>query len=216
MEDAEMNTNDIRNTIEEKLAEEQNTGSYSALLRSNLDETQSQALFDFTSAYLRVTPDLIDQVYNTASKANCLAMFQPIFNALFNYWGEEYDFIPDHIGIAGICDDAYLSMSLMQLVANSPVSGTNQVLMQGVNTDLQKQNNVMAMLLGSTVASQLDAVVTQQYQSIYIQETLTNILNAAGMNTLFGASALNYMHSSLEQSRIDDQVNRQLGAMGIF
>lgn len=211
-----MNTGDIRNTVEEKLEEEQNTSAYYDLLRSRLDDTQSQAFFNFTTQYLRNTPNLIDQVFSAAASANCLTTFQPIFNALFNYWDENYDYIPDHMGIAGICDDAYLSMSLMQLVANSTIPGTNKVLIPGVNNDLQQQNNLMANLLGPVVATQLNAVANQTYQSIYIQDAMNNIFNAAGMNALFGSGSLNMMHNALEQNRIDEQVNTQLGAMGIF
>lgn len=211
-----MNTGDIRNTIEKKLEEEQNTNFYFDLLSSKLDKTQSQAWFNFTTHYLRNTPDLVDQVFGAATSANCLTTFQPIFNALFNYWNEEIDYIPDHMGIAGICDDAYLSMSLMQLVANSTVPATNQVLIPGINNDLQQQNNLMANLLGPMVAEQLNAVSLQTYQSVFIQDTLNNIFNAAGMNTLFDTNSLGMMHNALEQNRIDEQVNTQLGAMGIF
>ena len=216
MEDTGMNTGDIRNIIEEKLEDEQNTNSYFSLLRSNLDETQSQAFFNFTTQYLRNTPDLIDQVYGAAASANCLATFQPIFDGLFSYWSEEFDYIPDHMGIAGICDDAYLSMSLMQLVANSAIPAINQLLIPGINNDLEQQNNIMANLLGPVVAAQLNSMSLQTYQSIYMQDALSNIINMAGMNSLFNTSSMNMMHNALEQNRIDEQVNTQLGAMGIF
>ena len=211
-----MNTHDVRNTIEEKLEEERNTNDYYKLCSSRLDETQSQEVFDFTVNYLHNSVDLMDQVYSAVSSANCLSTFQPIFNASFNYWSEEYDIIPDHLGIAGICDDAYLSMSLMQLVANSNLPSTNQALIPGINQDLENQNNYMAFLLGPAVANQLNALSKQTYQSIYIQDTLNNIFNAVGVGTLFGGGSMAMMHNTLEQNRIDEQVNVQLGAMGIF
>lgn len=211
-----MNTHDIRNTIESKLEEEKSTNDYYNLCRSRLDEAQSQEVFEFTVNYLRNSVDLMDQVYSAVSSANCLSKFQPIFDASFNYWSEEYDVVPDHLGIAGICDDAYLSMSLMQLVANSNLPSSNQVLIPGINQDLVNQNNYMAYLLGPTVANQLNAVAVQTYQSIYIQDTLNNIFSGVGLGALFGGGSMAMMHNALEQNRIDDQVNTQLGAMGIF
>jgi hypothetical protein len=216
MEDTDMNTNDIRNTINTKLEEERSTNAYYNLIRSRLDEDQTQDVFSFTVEYLHNSANLMDQVYLAVSTANCQAMFQPIFDASFSYWNEEYDYVPDHLGIAGICDDAYLSMSLMQLVANSNVPSTNQVLIPGINNDLEDQNNLMAYLLGPAIATQLNAAATQTYQSIFIQDALSNIFNAAGIGALFGGGSMAMMHNALEQNRIDEQVNVQLGAMGIF
>ncbi|MCZ6565989.1 MAG: hypothetical protein O6852_07645 [Gammaproteobacteria bacterium] len=211
-----MNSNDVRNMIERKLAEEKNTHAYFDVIRTKLDQTQAQEVFDFTANYLHNSVKLMDQVYAALLAANCLPMFQPIFDAALNYWSEEYDYVPYHLGIAGICDDAYLSMKLMQLVANSNIPSTNQVLMPGINNDLEDQNHFMAYLLGPPIANQLDQVANQTYQSIYIQDTLNNLLSAAGVGSLFAGGSMAMMHNALEQNRIDEQVNTQLGAMGIF
>lgn len=211
-----MNTHDIRNTIASKLEEESRTNNYLNLIRSRVDETQVQTIFDFTVNYLHNSANLMDQVYSAAASANCLGVFQPIFDACFGYWSNEYDFIPDNLGIAGISDDAYLTMVLMHKVANANIPSTNQVLMPGVNRDIEEQNQFMALLLGTQIAGQLDAVALQTFQSIYIQDSLNQIFNAALGGTLFGGASLGAMHNMLEQNRIDEQVNVQMGAMGIF
>lgn len=211
-----MNSNDIRKMIAKVLKEENHSNEYINSIRSRLDENQAQAVFHFTIKYLHNSVDLMDQVYAAASAANCLTMFQPIFNASFNYWSNKYDYIPDHIGIAGICDDAYLSMKLMQQIANTHIPSTNQVLMPGVNSDIEQHNQYMAILLGPETVKLLNSVAIQTFQSAYIQDSLNNIVNAAMAGTLFGGGSLNMIHNMLEQNRMEERVNVQLGAMGIF
>ncbi len=207
-----MNTNDIRKMIEEKISEESKTNSFKNHLASIVDQVAAANVIAFTKNYLRVTPDLMDKVYAVAQQYNLLNQFQPIFDGVFTYWIEEYDFIPDNLGLIGICDDAYLSLSLMHLIANTQVQG-HGVLLE--NVDLSQMNHDMRILLGSGVSSQLDATVNATYQSINIQNSISALLNmfTGGMPVGNSFSAVQNM---VDQQRIDDSVNTQLGAMGIF
>lgn len=211
-----MNSDDIRQMIKAKLDQEAGSNHYIDRCRIRLNAQAAQEAFDFTVRYLHNSVDLMDQVFETVKTANCLPMYQPILDACASYWGTEYDFIPDHLGIAGICDDAYLSMVLMQHVANAQSPSHQGVLMPGINRDLLRQNQMMAALLGREMASKLDAVGAETFQSIHVQKTMDDIFNAAVGGALFQGPALDVLHKALEKNRIDDQVNAQMGAKGVF
>jgi len=207
-----MNTNDIRKTIEEKISEESRTNSFRNHLSSVVDQEAVANVLEFIKNYLRVTPELIDKVYAQAQQYNLLNQFQPIFNGVFAYWIEEYDLIPDNHGLAGICDDAYLSLSLMHMIANTQVQGPGVLL---ENVDLSQMNNDMRIIIGPQVSSQLDAIAIATYQSIHIQNSISELVNMFTGGMPFGNS-FSPFQNMIDQQRIDDSVNAQLGAMGIF
>ena len=46
---------------------------------------------NFITGYVKQAPDIMDSVYSAAASVGLLAQFQPIFDTVFNYWGEQYD-----------------------------------------------------------------------------------------------------------------------------
>ena len=214
-----MNTDDIRNIVENKIAEEAQTNHFRDYCSHKISTELTEELLTFIQQYLRATPDIMDQAYHAASQSNLADKYQPIYNATFSYWQEEYDFIPDHVGITGICDDAYLSLSLMQLVATSVVPSTGTALIPGF--DLEAQNNSMGLVIGAGIKSQLDAVVAATFSSVQVQNSLNDLFSVAMGGAIFGGMAgyggqMAGMQNMLDQQRIQDDVNSQLGAMGIF
>ena len=219
MEVVLMNTDDIRNIVESKIAEETRTNHFSDYYTQNFSTEVAEQLLSFIQQYLRNTPDIMEQAYHAANQVNLAVRYQPIYNATFSYWQEEYDYIPDHVGIVGICDDAYLSLSLMQLIATSVVPSTGTVLIP--DFDLKEQNDSMGLVIGAEIKSQLDAVVAATFSSIQVQDSLNDLFAAAMGGTIFGGMAgyggqMAGLQSMLDQQRIQDDVNIQLGAMGIF
>ncbi|MEE9390423.1 MAG: hypothetical protein V3U91_04205, partial [Candidatus Aminicenantaceae bacterium] len=170
-----MNTNDLREIILEKITEETTTNRLRNQLKNSIGQETIANTIKFIETYLSVTPELIDKVFGVAKQKNLLNQFQPIFNEVFNYWIVEYDFIPDNQGMAGICDDAYLSLSLMHLIANTKVPGKGKVLIEQFN--LEGMNDSMRKLLGPNISSQLDVIVNATYQSVTIQNPLSALIN---------------------------------------
>jgi hypothetical protein len=211
-----MRTDHIRSKINKAIKKENNTGEFLKNLQDVTDEKTAAAVHTFGINYLKMTPDLIEQVMEVASSPVYGDFFGPIFDTIFSYWGKKDDLIPDRKGVAGLFDDAYLSNTLLLLVANSVNPNTGAPLMPGLNEGLQQQNEAIAHLLGQAVSSQLNQIAMQNYQSVYVQNSLNAIFGAAGAGALFNAGALGAMQNALEQNRIEEQVNTQLGAMGIF
>ena len=207
-----MNTNDIRKMIKEKISEESKTNNLKNQIASIVDQEAAANIIEFIKNYLRVTPDLMDKVYAEAQQHNLIHQFQPIFDDVFTYWTEEYDFIPDNHGLAGICDDSYLSLSLMHMIASTQVQG-HGVLLENIN--LSQMNNDMRIIIGPQISSQLDATANATYQSINIQNSISALVNMFNDGMPFGNSFLGFQNM-VDQQRIDDEVNVRLGAMGVF
>jgi len=207
-----MNTYDIREIVREKIAEEKRTNKLMSQIAASAGKKAAAKAINFIENYVSLTPDLMDKVYMAAQQQNLLIQFQPIFDVVFNYWSEEFDYIPDHLGLAGICDDAYMSLSLMNFIANTEVLGTGRSLLA---LDLRGMNNDMSVLLGPDITSQLDVTVNATYQSATIQNSLSALMNMVAGGVSFG-TPFSGMQSMIDQHRIEESVNTQLGAMGIF
>jgi uncharacterized membrane protein YkvA (DUF1232 family) len=207
-----MNTNDIREIIETKISEESSTGRLRGQLKHVVGKHDAGRIIEFIEDYLRMAPDLMDKVFAMAKQHGVIDHFQAVFDTIFNYWFEEYDFIPDNAGLVGICDDAYLTLALMHMVANTRVKGGSVLL---ANVDLSQLNNDMKKILGPQISSQLDATVNATYQSINIQNTIAALANLFNGGMPFGNSFA-AIQSMVNQQRISDAVDTQLGAMGIF
>lgn len=207
-----MNTNDIRKVIKNKIAEEKRTNELKSQIVASAGKKAAAKTIKFVENYVSLTPDLMDKVYLAAQQQNLLNQFQPIFDVVFNYWSEEFDYIPDHLGLAGICDDAYMSLSLMNLIANTEIQGTGRLVLE---LDLRGMNNDMSVLLGPNITTQLDVTVTATYQSATIQNSLSALMNVVAGGIAFG-TPFSGMQNMIDQYRIKESVNTQLGAMGIF
>jgi uncharacterized membrane protein YkvA (DUF1232 family) len=207
-----MNTNDLRNIIKEKTAEEKRTKELKSELAKSVGNKVATEVVKFVEGYVSLTPDLMDKVYAAAQQHNLLNNFQPIFGVIFNYWLEEYDYIPDHLGLRGICDDAYMSLSLMHLIANTEVQNTGRLL---PGLDLSEMNRNMSVLLGPGITSQLNETVSAAYNSAFMQDSISTIFNMIGGGVQLG-STFSGMQNMLDNYRMQESIDTQLGAMGIF
>ena len=66
---------------------------------------------------LEKVPDLLDEVWSAAQAAQIEAQVRPILEFAEAYFLEEADVIPDHLGLVGLRDDAYLVLTLLQRIS---------------------------------------------------------------------------------------------------
>ena len=115
-------------------------------------------------------------------------------------------------GLIGICDDAYLMLSLIHLIANAWVKGGCVLL---ATVGLSQLNNDMKKIMSAQISSQLDTTVNATCQSINIQSIIAALANIFTGGIPFG-NAFKAIQSIANQQRISDMANTQLGAMEIF
>jgi uncharacterized membrane protein YkvA (DUF1232 family) len=212
-----VNSNDIRQIIAARLEEESRTHRVQQLLAQRVREDLRQEALDFIVAYVERTPALLDAAYQAVTAHGILAQFQRVFDTVFAYWSSEYDFIPDHLGLLGILDDAYLSTSLIQRVASKPAPISGSPLM---TLDLSQDNATMRLLIGEPVASRLDDAVEQSFADSSFQDSLTRVFSALmamqlGSLSVQPDSEIRAMRADIERSRTERSINEQMGAWGI-
>ena len=209
-----MNSDAVRKQIQNAIAHEQKTGNVAKTLAQHLathgvsltPQQQAECL-GFIKAFVSETPDIMDAAYVAAQQAGVLGSAQPIFDTAFQYWATGHDYIPDHLGLIGLTDDAYLTRMFLEAISNLHRQQTGGPLL---NVDLGPANRVMRGLIGEPLASQLDAVVAQTVAAQAIQAGMQQIAAfAGGLN--FGMPDL----GAISQYEIDEQVDVQLGAMGV-
>ena len=79
-----------------------------------------------------------------------------ILDIVESYWKEGNDVIPDDMGVIGIMDDAYCSLSLLQSVSDNYRLLTGKYLFPD---DLSAANEAMQKIIGEPYISELDSLV---------------------------------------------------------
>jgi len=208
-----MDSNQIRTMIHSAIEHEEQTGNLATLLSEHLGRNgvqltaqQQSDCLSFIKAYILDAPDIMDAAYNAAQKSGILHSMQPIFDTAFHYWAEEYDFIPDNLGLVGFADDAYLTRMFMETISNLHRQQTGQPLLA---VDLGPPNRLMRNLIGEPAATQLDTVIGQTIASQVIQASMQQLSSFTdGLN--IGMPDL----GRIDNYDIQHEVDVRLAAMG--
>jgi uncharacterized membrane protein YkvA (DUF1232 family) len=200
--------------INTAIEHENQTGNLATLLSEHLAKNgvsltakQKSECLSFIKEYIRETPDIMDAAYNAAQKVGILHPMQPLFDTAFHYWAEEYDFIPDNLGLVGLTDDAYLTRMFMETISNLHQQQSGQHLLA---VDLGPPNRLMRSLIGEPTVTQLDTIVGQTIASQIIQTSMQQLSSFTGglnigMPNLGGINNYDLQH----------EVDVRLGAMGV-
>ena len=164
--------------------------------------------------YIEYVPALLEATVAAAQKAGIAGQVLPILQAAEQYFLNPNDLIPDHLGLLGLMDDAYLTLSLIQAISRSYQQQSGTPL---VSVDLSAANNSMRALIGEPLATQLDQGVIRTLQMQQIQQAIRQLTGFGAtlpLSSLMHAS--NLMQSQLNSHQMDNWVNTQLGSLGIL
>lgn len=208
-----MNTNKIRRMIKEAIATEESSGILSdavhTFVRMNgrtLTAKQRKEVVKMVEDYVVHVPALIDAIITAAEKYGIYNQIQPMLKAAEDYFLAPIDIIPDHLGLLGLLDDAYLAHSLVQSLSDSYKNQTGKTL---IPVDISGVNASMRNLIGEPHASMLDAAVVNVLGGPSIQQSLLSLLNAGGGFNMAGPDPI------WGNASMDEIVNTRLGAMGV-
>lgn len=212
-----MKTEIIKKMISKAVENEKSTNSLAKLVKTvalqngkSMTLLEAQRVSDFVIEYVKLVPVYIEEGLDAAGKFGIQNEMSQMISELEHYWIIEQDLIPDNLGLIGITDDAYASIYLLQTLSDYCKSINSRPLLQ---TDFTNPNKVIRNLLGDSIA-----IAIEQKVQITIASNMTNqIFNQLYQNIFssgftFGNAAQAY----IDQREIDDHVNVQLGAMGIF
>lgn len=212
-----MRTSVIKEMISKAVKNEKSTNSLAKLVKKvakqngkSITLQEAQGVSNFVIKYVKLVPEYIEEGLNASGKFGIQNEMSQMVGELEYYWMLEQDLIPDNLGLIGITDDAYASIFLLQTLSDYCKSMYNRPLLQ---TDFTNSNKIIRNILGNSRATALEQKV-----QVTIGNNMTNqIFNQVYQNIFssgftFGNAAKVYM----DQREIENQVNVQLGAMGIF
>ena len=200
--------------ISNAIADDKRSNQTEAIIRATMQEkgltaidAEVQNIVEFIRAYVKNAPVLLDELYNAAQRKGILNQVIPLLNIVEQYFLEPDDYIPDHHGLVGLIDDAYLAQKLVEVLSDSYRQLTGIPL---IKIDLSDSNNIMRALISEPIASQLDAVVMQTTQMNVMQQFLQSMM---GLQAMMPMSTPHPIYGNMSSGEIADL---RLGAMGVF
>lgn len=112
----------------------------------------------FVTGYIGQVPYMLKVAWTSASNVGLEKEMECVLETVTSYWIEGDDVIPDELGVIGLMDDAYCSMTLLQSVSD------NYRLMTGKHLfpdDLTAANQAMHRIIGEPYVSELDTLVVK-------------------------------------------------------
>ena len=111
----------------------------------------------FIYNYIEQVPYLLTVGWASAKTVGLETEIKHILEMVESYWIEDDDVIPDSLGIIGLLDDAYCSLSSMQSLSNLYRMQSGKHLFPD---DLTAANKIMRKIIGEPFASELDEIVS--------------------------------------------------------
>lgn len=162
----------------------------------------------FVEEYVRHAPVLLELLASAAQRTGTSQEIAPVLDAAEQYFLAPLEVIPDHLGLMGLMDDAYLTHCLVQLASERYRQRTGVPLLP-LPSDFTRANQMIRMLIGEPQASQLDLGVAGTLAMPAIQQALARF-------PVMGSPFQMAPDPIWGNMSINDRVNHQMGMLGIF
>jgi len=167
----------------------------------------------FVRAYIELVPYMIKVALTAAANVGLKTEMERIVSVVSSYWQQDDDIIPDHLGIIGLLDDAYCSLSSLQSVSDHYRLQTGKFLFPD---DLSGANKVMRRIIGEPYSSDLDRLVINTMVEAQLLDTLKRFaskekqLDFANQSTIWNhGPAGNMTLGNLAGLGLADELNHQ-------
>ncbi len=206
----------VERMIADALVDEEKTGRLANALRERAvshgrdpADEDVQAAVGFVREYVQhVTAYLADGL-EAARMVGREAEMLVVFDDASAYWLAAADIIPDRLGLLGIMDDAYYSLSLMQAVSDRYEEETGRALF---SRNLKAANDSIRNLIGEPAASQVDMYVGTRLNA----DPMTQMVHAlTAMSAHRGAFQIPERDGIWGDRSTEDVVKARLGRLGL-
>lgn len=126
----------------------------------------------FVRAYVEQVPYMLKVAFTAASNVGLTRQMERVLAAVQSYWEQGDDLIPDHLGIIGLLDDAYCSLTSLQAVSDQFQLQTGKYLFPD---NLTEANRAMRRIIGEPYASELDRLVIRTMHEARVLESLLGL-----------------------------------------
>jgi hypothetical protein len=171
-----MDTAQIQNIISNQFADPQSALDLQKLLRLVADRQGAQpSAMDlvhgssFIYSYLEQVPYLLTVAWTSARNVGLETEVTSILKMVESYWIEDDDVIPDSLGIFGLLDDAYCSLSSMQTLSDLYRMQSGKHLFPD---DLTAANKVMRKIIGEPYTTELDELVDKAITDAQVENAV--------------------------------------------
>ena len=154
----------------------------------------------FITGYIQQVPYMMKVAWTAASNVGLQAVMQQILDMVNHYWIEGDDIIPDELGIIGLLDDAYCSLTSMQAVSDHYRLQTGKHLFPD---DFTAANKAMRKIIGEPYASELDRVVIKTMTETGLIEAVKSMASKE-KQVSFAANSTIWGHGPASQLNLDD------------
>ncbi len=129
----------------------------------------------FVTRYIEHAPVLMVAVEDAAMRNGTLEDIQPILDATSRYFLAADDIIPDHFGLVGLLDDAYLTHSLVEAISDRYKLQSGRSLLP---VEAHGLNAFVRRLIGVPFVEVLDAHVSATMESLSSENDIGRVLAA--------------------------------------
>jgi uncharacterized membrane protein YkvA (DUF1232 family) len=209
-----MRTAEMRRTITKLVQEEERSHKTATELRQlardhrlNVSDSDVEQMIQFLIQYVEHVPAVIEATEAAAQARGLHSEAAQFLGAAEQYWFDPHDVFPDHLGLMGYVDDAYVCLSVIQQMSSNLQQRTGQPL---ISLDLAPANKGARFLIGEPWVSQLDIRVQQIMGGPSVQAAFDTLLRMGARIPTFNVPDPIWGNAS-----VDEIVNARLGAMGI-
>ena len=133
------------------------------------DQHELERGAQFVVGYIEQVPYMLKVAVTAAANVGLEREMEEILRMVRSYWLEDLDVIPDHLGIIGLLDDAYCSLTTLQAVSDHYQLQTGKYLFPD---DLTEANRVMRKIIGDPYISDLDRFVTNTIKEAGVMQAV--------------------------------------------
>lgn len=164
------------------------------------DEEELQRGTQFVVAYVEQVPYMLKVATTAAANVGLVEEMDLIVRMVRSYWEQDEDVIPDHLGIIGLLDDAYCSLTTLQAVSDHFQLQTGKHLFP---EDLTEANRVMRKIIGDPYVTDLDRFVNNAIKDAGIMQAVKALASVDKQRAL-DANANIWNHGPAGQMPVDE------------
>lgn len=154
----------------------------------------------FVLGYIRQVPYMMKVAWTAAGNVGLQDEMKKILDMVQSYWLEGDDVIPDDLGVIGLLDDAYCSLTALQTVSDHYQLQSGKYLFPD---NLSAANRIMRKIIGAPYATDLDRIVFATMQETGLIDAV-RLFASEEKRIDFSNRSTIWNHGPAGQTEIDD------------